>query len=59
MLSKVVKRSFSLSSLMGSLKRNALAPVKHIKRVLEPTAQDYTTMTNTTEDAFDEVSHEW
>lgn len=35
------------------------APVKHIKRNLEPTGQDYNPMLNTTSDAFDEVSQEW
>jgi hypothetical protein len=35
------------------------APVKHIKRLLEPSGVDYQTMTNTTEEAFDEVSQEW
>jgi hypothetical protein len=35
------------------------APVKHIKRNMEPSANDYNPMTNTTEEAFDEVSQEW
>jgi hypothetical protein len=69
MLSKVVKYSFSVNptpkggfNLMAGinrLKESLKAPVKHIKRNIEPSGVNYSNMTNTTEEAFDEVSHEW
>jgi hypothetical protein len=41
------------------LKSAIKAPVKHYKRWTEPTGINYSNMTNTTEEAFDEVSQEW
>jgi len=41
------------------LRDSAMAPVKHVKLVLEPSAVDYKTFTNTTEEAYDEVAQEW
>eukprot|EP01017_Pseudomicrothorax_dubius_P041046 TRINITY_DN6531_c0_g1_i1.p1 TRINITY_DN6531_c0_g1~~TRINITY_DN6531_c0_g1_i1.p1 ORF type:complete len:592 (+),score=196.83 TRINITY_DN6531_c0_g1_i1:313-2088(+) len=43
-------------SRLGSAIR---APMKHLRRNLEPTGVNYQTITNTTEEAFDEVSQEW
>jgi len=50
---------FNLTSALGRLKSAFRAPIKHLKRNIEPTGVDYGTMTNTTEEAFDEVSQEW
>ena len=57
-----LNRSFSSSSLLGSWSswsNLVTAPAKHLKRFMEPSGSDYQTMTNTTEEAFDEVSQEW
>jgi uncharacterized Zn-finger protein len=70
MLSKIAKAAFSsfnqtpkggfnILSAANRFKNSLFAPVKHVKRFLEPTAADNSVMTNTTEEAFDEVSHEW
>jgi hypothetical protein len=70
MLSKVIKYSFSnfntspkggfnLMAGINRLQESLKAPVKHIKRTMEPSGTNYSMMTNTTEEAFDEVSHEW
>lgn len=58
----LLSRNFSSSGLFGSLTtwtNLVTSPVKHVKRLLEPSGVDYQTMTNTTEEAFDEVGQEW
>lgn len=45
----------SFASLTSFLK----APVKHFKRMIQPTGVNYSPVTNTTQEAFDEVSQEW
>ena len=50
---------FNIINSFQRLKNSLRAPVKHIKRNLEPTAVNFNPMTNTTEEAFDEVSQEW
>jgi len=50
---------FNITNAFQRLKNTIRAPVKHIKRNLEPSAVDYNPMTNTTEEAFDEVAQEW
>jgi len=70
MLSKLAKAAFSSFNptpkggfnalgALNRLKSGLRAPIKHIKRNIEPSAVNYGSMTNTTEEAFDEVSHEW
>jgi hypothetical protein len=70
MLGRILKRGFSqfqptpsgvLSGLspLNRLKQTVRAPVKHLKRLLEPSGSNYQTMLNTTGEAFDEVAHEW
>lgn len=64
MLSKIVKASFSskgfnLVNAINTVKSSVGAPIKHIKRNIEPSGSNYSRMSNTTEEAFDEVSHEW
>ncbi|KAL4505960.1 hypothetical protein ABPG72_013721 [Tetrahymena utriculariae] len=64
MLSKIVKASFSskgfsLANAVNTVKSTLNAPIKHIKRNIEPSGSNYSRMTNTTEEAFDEVAHEW
>lgn len=64
MLNKIVKASFSskgfnLVNAVNTVKSSLNAPIKHIKRNIEPSGSNYSRMTNTTEEAFDEVSHEW
>lgn len=61
MLTKTIKQGFSFN-ILNAFKgfRNALrAPVKHIKALTESSGNYYSPQTNTTEEAFDEVSHEW
>ena len=50
---------FNLASAWKRVQGAVKAPKKHIKRLLEPTGRDYNPTTNTTEEAFDEVAHEW
>lgn len=70
MLSKVVRHSFSnfnsapkggfnLVAGLNRLGESIKAPIKHVKRAIEPSAVNYSVMTNTTEEGFDEVAHEW
>lgn len=62
MLSKVISRGFGTFNIVNSVKgvKAALtAPVKHIKSFLEPSGNKHNPQTNTTEEAFDEVSQEW
>ncbi|EGR32106.1 hypothetical protein IMG5_096630 [Ichthyophthirius multifiliis] len=59
MLSKILKLKYSTGPGLSQLKQQLTAPIKHIKRTLEPTGQNYSRLTNTTEEAFDEVAHEW
>jgi len=64
MLSKVVRASFgskgfSLTNALNTVKQSVGAPLKHIKRNIEPSGSNYARMSNTTEEAFDEVAHEW
>lgn len=64
MFSKIVRYSFgskgfSLVNAVNTVKSTIGAPIKHIKRNIEPSGSNYSRMTNTTEEAFDEVSHEW
>jgi len=69
MLSRVIKSGFSVYNTtpkggfnalgaLNRLKTSLFAPVKHIKRAMEPSGVNASTMTNTTEEAFDEVAHE-
>ena len=61
MLARSLKQSFNFS-IMNAFKgiRDAVrAPVKHVKSMIEPSGGYYSPQTNTTEEAFDEVSHEW
>ena len=53
------KGGFNILSSFNRIKSAVKAPVKHFKRTIEPSGVDYNLMTNTTEEAFDEVSHEW
>jgi hypothetical protein len=50
---------FNVTNAFSRLKNTIRAPIKHFKRNVEPTAANYNPMTNTTEEAFDEVSQEW
>jgi len=50
---------FNIKNAFQRLKNTVRAPVKHFKRQFEPAAVNYSPMTNTTEEAFDEVSQEW
>lgn len=50
---------FNITNAFERLKNTVRAPVKHLKRNFEPTAANYNPFTNTTEEAFDEVSQEW
>lgn len=50
---------FNITKAYQRLKSAVRAPVKHLKRNLEPTAANYNPFTNTTEEAFDEVAQEW
>jgi len=50
---------FNITNAFSRLKNTIRAPVKHFKRNVEPTAANYNPFTNTTEEAFDEVSQEW
>jgi len=50
---------FNITNAFERLKNTVRAPVKHLKRNFEPTAANYSPFTNTTEEAFDEVSQEW
>lgn len=62
MLTKLIRKGFGSYNILNSIKnfKDALrAPVKHIKSWREPGGQDYNPQTNTTEEAFDEVSQEW
>ncbi|MBS1889987.1 MAG: hypothetical protein JST59_01735 [Actinobacteria bacterium] len=62
MLSNVVRRGFASFNILNSIKnfKNALkAPIKHIKATTEAGGQNFSPQTNTTEEAFDEVSQEW
>lgn len=58
LLSKVIKKSFSFNLLktLKEVKDAIQAPIKHIKAATEPTGNYYSVQTNTTEEAFDEVS---
>ena len=51
--------NFNLPNAWKRVRSAINAPKKHIKRLLEPSGQDYNPQTNTTEEAFDEVSQEW
>ncbi len=61
MLTKTIKRAFSFNILntLKELKDAVRAPLKHIKAATEPAGNYYNVQTNTTEEAFDEVSQEW
>lgn len=70
LLRSLAKRAFSSGqqgaassyNILGSwtrLKAALRAPIKHWKRNMEPSAVNYQTMTNTTDEAFDEVAQEW
>ncbi len=66
MISKIAKYAFSTTkggfNMLGAMNRfksAVRAPVKHIKRNLEASGVNYSPMTNTTEEAFDEVAQEW
>lgn len=50
---------FNLSNAWKRVQGAVSAPSKHLKRTLEPSGQDYNPLTNTTEEAFDEVAQEW
>jgi ssDNA-binding Zn-finger/Zn-ribbon topoisomerase 1 len=53
------KGSYNLMGHWNRIKSAVRAPIKHLKRNLEPSGTDNPTMPNTTEEAFDEVSQEW
>jgi len=61
MLAQRIKKTFSFNILrtFRELKETLRAPIKHIKAATEPTGTYYSVQTNTTEEAFDEVSSEW
>ena len=61
MLTKVIRQSFgfNLMNAFKGIKEAATAPIKHIKSLSEPTGNYYNPQTNTTQEAFDEVSQEW
>ena len=50
---------FNLGSAWKRVQSAVIAPRKHLKRLLEPSGRDYSPLLNTTEEAFDEVAHEW
>lgn len=58
MLTKALKYNFSFNILNAfkGLKNAIRAPVKHIKAANEPAGPYYSVQTNTTDEAFDEVS---
>jgi hypothetical protein len=61
-LSSVFRRGFASFNILNSIKnfKNIFkAPIKHFKVANEAGGQDYSTQTNTTEEAFDEVLQEW
>ena len=51
--------SFNILNAFKGIKEAVTAPVKHIKSLNEPTGSYYNPQTNTTEQAFDQVAHEW
>ena len=51
--------NFSILNAFKGLKDILRAPVKHVKSYTEASGSYFHTQTNTTEEAFDEVSHEW
>lgn len=61
MLTKVIKHNFGFNILNAfkGIKEAVTAPIKHAKALTEPTGNYYSPQTNTTEEAFDEVSQEW
>lgn len=61
MLTKTLKYNFAFNILNAfkGIKEAIKAPVKHIKAATEPAGPYYSVQTNTTEEAFDEVSSEW
>lgn len=58
MLRSLFRPKHSFSSLTN-LTNFITAPIKHFKRFVQPTGLNYSPMTNTTQEAFDEVSQEW
>jgi hypothetical protein len=50
---------FNLANAWKRVQSAVKAPRKHVKRLLEPSGRDYSPWLNTTEEAFDEVAHEW
>jgi len=50
---------FNIKNAFQRLKNTVRAPVKHFKRNVEASPVNYNPFTNTTEEAFDEVSQEW
>ena len=50
---------FNVGKTLNRLKTAIRAPIRHLKRQLEPQGVNYNPWTNTTEEAFDEVSQEW
>lgn len=50
---------FNITNAFQRIKSAVRSPIKHIKRNIEPSANDYNPLTNTTEEAFDEVAQEW
>lgn len=62
MLTKLIRKGFGSFNILNSIRnfKDALrAPSKHLKSWNEAGGRDYNQQTNTTEEAFDEVSQEW
>lgn len=51
--------STNMNGVFSRFKQALRAPVKYIKRSVEPSPSNYTNTLNTTEEAFDEVAQEW
>ena len=56
---KCISTNFNIISAFDRLKTAFRAPMKHFKRFAEPQGVNYSPLTNTTEEAFEEVSQEW
>lgn len=61
MLTKALRYNFGFNILSAfkGIKEAIKAPIKHIKSSNEPVGINYSTQTNLTAEAFDEVAHEW
>ena len=57
--SQVGRGSLNLSNSWNRLKKTVTAPRKHLKRLFQSEPGHNSPLTNTTAEAFDEVSQEW